>query len=469
MWSSIYRSLLIAVAGLHAGGALAASSGHWTISEAPDGVKAGVVFPDFSPNDFVGLSLRCKPGAPTIAFSVDSAAHMPSGSQARVTLFADDARADYCGRAENSEMDDQTRIVVETASSDPIFAALGRAARIAYAVGGARESLPTQDSRATLAQFMAKCGARAASGAPTSKPAANDAPASAGDDQIVDEPKWGFALRVPDGWKYERSNDGGIQTWKLRNRQWIAGQVPDDLLQVTVTVIDRTPGRDPEQEFRDYAKSFAEKLLNGGRVTHFAPTRMGALSGFAARATGSIARQNGSQLAVGAVVILLEAANSHVIASAVAPSAAESALDRIGAANGMFGPSRTTSEEPAATAPVSPVQTAPKSQSDTPTPVAPTPAPEQPSAGQSPAANPSAETPSTTAGKTGLVPLLVGVIVIAIAILAFSGIRRARRRASASVPPRAAAPPVRARFCTQCGAPLTEPGPCPGCGAVEEG
>ena len=35
--------------------------GYWAVNAAPDGVKLGVIFPEYSTNDFAGLSFNCVP------------------------------------------------------------------------------------------------------------------------------------------------------------------------------------------------------------------------------------------------------------------------------------------------------------------------------------------------------------------------------------------------------------------------
>lgn len=65
---------------------------------------------------------------------------------------------------------------------------------------------------------------------------------------------------------------------------------------------------------------------------------MGELDGFIATVMGRIASKEGVEFDVSAVVVLLEASTSHVIASAIAPSLSSYALDPIDEAGGMFGP-----------------------------------------------------------------------------------------------------------------------------------
>jgi hypothetical protein len=333
--------------------ALAAAPGYWALSRAPDGVKAGVVFPDFSTAEFVGMALRCPPGAATVVVSLDSKVGLPSEAKARVTLTADEAGAAFDGRAERSAMDDQTRVIVNLALSDPILAALSNAGRIAYAINGVAEPLPTKNSRKVLADFLSACGVRPAADQVVVD-VDDQAPApAAASEPTLDEPQLGFALRVPQGWDVERSDENGIKTWKLRSREWVNGKIPAGALVATVSVVTRNPGSNPEKEFRAFAQEYAVKLLHGGRVTSFAPNAMGGLSGFIARVTGTVPQNQGGQpVAVEGVIILTEPAGQYVIASTVAPIASAAALETFGAAGGLFGPHEDRAQtSPTSTAP----------------------------------------------------------------------------------------------------------------------
>jgi hypothetical protein len=334
---SSHRTGLAFLASLVSATALAASSGYWALSKAPDGVKAGAVFPDFSTNEFAGIALRCAPGANAVVVSVDSKSSLQPGSKARVALIADGAQSEFDGQAEHSEMDDQTRIVVNLALTEPILSALSKAGRIAYAINGVTEQLPTKNSRGVLTDFFSACGAR-----PSADQGAveldDQSPPVVAETQTVDEPELGFALRVPTGWDFTRGEVNGVKTWQLRNGQWKDSKVPADTLSVIVTTIPRTPGANPEKDFREFTKDYAQKVLHGGRVTTFAPVNMGGLDGFLARATGTIVPNPGAPFAVVAAIILVTPPGRYVVASAIVPSAAAGALDGFGAAGGLFGP-----------------------------------------------------------------------------------------------------------------------------------
>jgi hypothetical protein len=178
-------------------------------------------------------------------------------------------------------------------------------------------------------------------GAPQKPPSPSSAGPSQGRRiaQTVDEPGLGFTLLVPQGWQFhhEAATDG--ETWSLRNDAWLRGEVPEEILSLTVSVIERTQGRDVEKEFRDFASSFAQKLLNGGRVESLGPRPFGSLSGFTAELSGTLQRQSAPAVPVRARLVLAESGNRHVLASAIAPARLASLLQPIGEPGGLFGPS----------------------------------------------------------------------------------------------------------------------------------
>ena len=141
------------------GGAVAdGARGYWALNEAPDGVRAGLIFPDFSPNEYAGLSLQCAPGTASVAVSVDVAARLRKGAPVEVTIRADDRASAYRARAEISEMDDGVRAVFDTTLADPMLADVANAARLSVTVGrGKPQDLPTRGAAGVLADFLGKC------------------------------------------------------------------------------------------------------------------------------------------------------------------------------------------------------------------------------------------------------------------------------------------------------------------------
>jgi hypothetical protein len=131
--------------------------GYWATAEGADGVKLGVIYPSFSPNDFAGVSMMCTPGTSTVLVSIDSPKPMRKGAKATVALIVDGQRAEYRGTVEISEMDDQTRLTFTTTEGDPIFAALGGAKAIAFGIDRSTHPLPVGGARESVTKFLARC------------------------------------------------------------------------------------------------------------------------------------------------------------------------------------------------------------------------------------------------------------------------------------------------------------------------
>lgn len=133
--------------------------GYWSVSNAPDGVKVGAVFPDYSPNEFVGLLFTCTPGTQTVFGSADSPRALKAGAAAEVEIVAGGRRAAYRGKAERSEMDDATKIAFTTTLSDPIFDAMARERTVTFAVQHNQKSWTLDGAETAFADFQKLCRA----------------------------------------------------------------------------------------------------------------------------------------------------------------------------------------------------------------------------------------------------------------------------------------------------------------------
>lgn len=154
-----YRAVLLLAAFVAGALPVAAQTpyGYWATAEGADGVKLGVIYPSYSPNDFAGVSMICVPGTSTIRVSVDSPKPMRKGARATVALIADGVRAEYRGTTEISEMDDQSRLTFTTTEGDPVFAALGTARAIAFGIGRDTRPLPVGGARESVTKFLKRC------------------------------------------------------------------------------------------------------------------------------------------------------------------------------------------------------------------------------------------------------------------------------------------------------------------------
>ena len=92
---------------------LAAAQGDGALSQPPDGIKLGLIFPDFSPNEFAGLGFVCTPGVetgasqtlakgaggPSVGLALRSINHLKS--EATATAFR--TMASVCGAASRTQ------------------------------------------------------------------------------------------------------------------------------------------------------------------------------------------------------------------------------------------------------------------------------------------------------------------------------------------------------------------------------
>ena len=264
--------------------------------------------------------------------------------------------------------------------------------------------------------------------------------------QVYEEPALNFILRTPPGFSATKSDEGGVTTWKLRNNKEAATIGADELVAVTVSALARTPGRDPEVEFRDYVQSFATEVLHGGTVEDFHAAQFAGRTGFTALARGKFDMGAGPRPAV-ARVLLMEVHDTHVLVSAIAHGQGDQTFASVGAPNSVFAPAETLATP------------SPSASSSDEKPSTPTPAP--PAAG----------------ANWAIVALLgilaaVGLALILRRALKPRGPARVERIDTAPAPAPTMAPlpglaepaPELAGFCTECGARLTRGGQCPSCG-----
>lgn len=134
-----------------------AADGYWFFAEAPDGAKAGLVFPDYSPNTFVGMVLGCRPGSRDLEVSVDLVKRPASGAFVAVDVFADGRGASYRGTVEESEGEGGLRARFVTRIDDPVIMAFATAARIGFSIEGSRTNLPVKMANSALSSLQTRC------------------------------------------------------------------------------------------------------------------------------------------------------------------------------------------------------------------------------------------------------------------------------------------------------------------------
>lgn len=168
------RTVSLGVAGLFAATLAAtqarAEDGYWFFAQAPDGAKAGLVFPDYSPNEFVGMVLTCRPGSRDLDVSVDLAAAPSDGEFVAVDVFADRRGASYRARIESSAGEGGLRARFTTRIDDPVVAAFATAGKIGFVVGSARTDLPVKMANAAISSLQTACGGATAATPPPPPP-----------------------------------------------------------------------------------------------------------------------------------------------------------------------------------------------------------------------------------------------------------------------------------------------------------
>lgn len=153
------RRILLSICCVATFPALAADLyGYWAVNAAPDGVKLGVIFPEYSTNDFAGLSFTCVPGTQDVQLVADGPQTLKKGAVGTIEIGTGEERATYKGRAETSEMDDGVRVVASTTLADPVFRTLARGQSIPVNAAGQKMVLPSRGAPAAIKQFLGRCG-----------------------------------------------------------------------------------------------------------------------------------------------------------------------------------------------------------------------------------------------------------------------------------------------------------------------
>lgn len=130
--------------------------GYWAVNEGADGVKVGVVFPAYSPTEYVGAVFYCIPNS-GVRITLDSAKQLPAGSKAEVAISVGDVTARYSGVAQDKATEDGGAVVVETSFSDPIFEELAAGKPFSFVIAGEKAALPTRNGQKAFARFLERC------------------------------------------------------------------------------------------------------------------------------------------------------------------------------------------------------------------------------------------------------------------------------------------------------------------------
>jgi len=139
-----------------AGGDGAENYGYWAASEGADGMKIGVVFPAYSPNEFVGAVIYCIENG-GVRMSLDVATPLSAGSNVDVAIVVSGATARYRGQAQDKATEDGGAVVVETSVTDPIFDDLAAGKEFSFVVNGTKAALPSRNSQSAFRRFLDRC------------------------------------------------------------------------------------------------------------------------------------------------------------------------------------------------------------------------------------------------------------------------------------------------------------------------
>lgn len=132
--------------------------GYWSVVTAPDGVKLGLIFPDFSPNEFAGVLFTCQPGTAAVEIVADLPDAAAPGSAVDLVLATPRDAGRYRGKVEVLQPDDRVVVRATTTLGDPLFEGIATAPSLTMTAGGKRMNLPLRNADKTVRQFLAACG-----------------------------------------------------------------------------------------------------------------------------------------------------------------------------------------------------------------------------------------------------------------------------------------------------------------------
>lgn len=141
--------------------------GYWAMATADGEVRLGLVFPDFSPNEFAGIMFACQPGTAVVAILVDMPTEQPAGSNAPIVLTTPGGSGQYRGSVEIMQPDDRVVARASTTLQDPLFEELAKAPSLTLTAGGKPMELPVRNAARMVPQFLLACEA---AGAPRPSP-----------------------------------------------------------------------------------------------------------------------------------------------------------------------------------------------------------------------------------------------------------------------------------------------------------
>ena len=133
--------------------------GYWSVATSEGEVRLGLVFPEFSVNEFAGLMFACHPGKPEVTILVDMPTTPPAGSATEIVLTLPGRAGRYRGIVEVMQTDDRVMARAATTFQDPLFEDLEKATSLSMTIAGKKNDLPLRDVNPMVRRFLSACRA----------------------------------------------------------------------------------------------------------------------------------------------------------------------------------------------------------------------------------------------------------------------------------------------------------------------
>ena len=138
-------------------------NGYWSVATSEGEIRLGLVFPEFSVNEFAGVMFACHPGKPNVTLLVDVSSTPPAGSTVDILLTMPNRVGRYRGTVEIMQVDDRVIARSATTFQDPLFGDLEKATSFSMTVAGQKNDLPVREVGPMVRRFLSSCRAPAGS------------------------------------------------------------------------------------------------------------------------------------------------------------------------------------------------------------------------------------------------------------------------------------------------------------------
>lgn len=150
-----------AVASLASAGVASAQPirGHWEAGLGTNGMGLGLIVPEYSPNEFVILTLECDPKGRTVTVTHDTALETRPKSLV-VPLLVDGKAFSLRGKPWLFEASGSWYLDGKAPYGSPVVAALSQARTLGVGGDPQTRSLPTAGFATARAKWLRRCGIR---------------------------------------------------------------------------------------------------------------------------------------------------------------------------------------------------------------------------------------------------------------------------------------------------------------------